>query len=605
MNFFSPIHHLPLRWIGLKNLPAYPIEIRTWADTLFKLLGRQKETLQAKRGLSHTYTIQGHTSTGYEFCFSAQTEKQKDAKMHELLKGVVDHPAGAVSMLHAQVLKPSDEPSKELAGEALNGLFLDDPTQFGLSLTTFDDIYREAEPHLKEWASVLDDVPEATRQFWPMIAGHGLVYNLLILRKLNSAEALRCKATFQSIWTDSLEAARGSGTLYLIDLTLFENLEHARVQGADRFTPATYTLLIQDPVTKALTPAAISVSGHGGARKQYYNPETSSRGAWIYALTAARTSVTVYGIMLGHIYHWHLIPAAMFMTFQNHLPADHPLYPLLDRQSHYLIGFNNTLLLLWSTIAPPTSVHGVRSFLELENQYALGRTFFEDDPKDTLRSLGIREEDFTTNEPWDQYPIVKTMLTVWDATERYVSTYVKTQYPDEASIARDEKLRAWITASGDPEEGNVAGLPEVKDWDSLIHVLTSILYRVTMHGASRLRTSDTPAFTFVSNFPPCLQSIDIPDPQKPLDTQELLARMPKTGTIGEMISFIYIFVFSSPYKPFIPLGGIDTELFSPPVMTNPCNQALKEFREVIAEVIGMRYGTRAPQLFQWPLNIET
>ena len=46
----------------------------------------------------------------------------------------------------------------------------------------------------------------------------------------------------------------------------------------------------------------------------------------------------------------------------------------------------------------------------------------------------------------------------------------------------------------------------------LSEVLTSILYRVTVHGAGSLTPSVNPALSFVSNFPPCLQSADIPEP---------------------------------------------------------------------------------------------
>ena len=28
--------------------------------------------------------------------------------------------------------------------------------------------------------------------------------------------------------------------------------------------------------------------------------------AWLYALQAAKTSITVWGIWLGHVYHWHI-----------------------------------------------------------------------------------------------------------------------------------------------------------------------------------------------------------------------------------------------------------------------------------------------------------
>ena len=76
--------------------------------------------------------------------------------------------------------------------------------------------------------------------------------------------------------------------------------------------------------------------------------------------------------------------------------------------------------------------------------------------------------------------------------------------------------------------------------------------------------------------------------------------MPKTGTIGEMINFYFIFVFSAPYEPFIPLTGIDSKLFFD---NNKCNDALMTYRKQIKQAIGRIQDT--PQIHQLPLNIET
>src|SRR5690606_14683283 len=140
---------------------------------------------------------------------------------------------------------------------------------------------------------------------------------------------------------------------------------------------------------------------------------------WLFALMAARMSVTVYGIWLGHVYHWHMVTAAMQMTMHNHLSAPNPVYQLLAPQSDYLMAFDNVLLLLWSHIAPPTSVSTAGQFLDLSNTFATGRSFFDDDPLPTLQRLGLSESDFTVTTPWDQYPLVPHLLRVWSAAEAY------------------------------------------------------------------------------------------------------------------------------------------------------------------------------------------
>ncbi len=601
MNFFNRIHQLPLYWLGYKNLPAFPIEVSSWIGTLLKLLGRGKETTQAKNGLSKTFTIQSFSASGYDFLFSDKVEKHKENKKKELVEGMKNNLSAAVALLHTEILKNQENGESLNPEEPLSALSLDEPEQFALSLTTFDGIYDEAKPFFRDWSAALKDPDEANRQFWPMIAHHGLAYNLLILEKLSGPTALSAKKDMADVWDNEIETAYQEGNLYRIDMRIFNQATSAKMRGFERFTPATVTLLKRDPQTKALTPFVVTVSNYEDQSKQTYRYGVCSSGSWIYALQAARTAITVYGIIMGHLYQWHLVTAAMQTTMKNHLSDGHPVSKLLLPQSEHLTGFNNILLLIWSSIAPPTSVASSRAFLTLVNNYANGRTFFDDDPKVKLKKLGIEARDFTLTEEWDLYPIVKIMLRVWNATEKFVSSYVQTMFTDDG-IAGDKDLQKWMAASANPKEGNLKGLPEVKDKESLIRVLTSIVYRVSMHGASRLRTSDTPAFTFVANFPPCLQSSVLPDPQKPLPTRELLTYLPKTGTIGEMLDFIYIFVFSSPYTPLIPKGGIDADLW---FTDEACNNALITFRKVIQEVIIERYGAYPPQIFQWPLNIET
>ena len=175
----------------------------------------------------------------------------------------------------------------------------------------------------------------------------------------------------------------------------------------------------------------------------------------------------------------------------------------------------------------------------------------------------------------------------------------------------DEGLRKWMDACGEPEHGNVRGLPEVDTRAELAKVLTSILYRVTVHGAGSLSPSVNPALSWVANFPPCLQRAEIP---------ALDENLPNTGTIGGMTTFYYTFVYSQPYKPLIPKGGPTAD---PHFERQNCKDALIAYRQRIEgfvteygrawnETLARIRGTSAGplpgyaqhQAEQWPLSIE-
>ena len=82
---------------------------------------------------------------------------------------------------------------------------------------------------------------------------------------------------------------------------------------------------------------------------------------------------------------------------------------------------------------------------------------------------------------------------------------------------------------------------------------------------------------------------------------ELLACLPKTGTIASLLTFGTFFVFSAPYVPFIPAGGVSEDLFFP--KGDPRNKGLIAYREALVAFIKSYAPDQA--VGQWPRNIET
>ena len=584
-----PLSRLPLLELGFVNCPAVPYWVDRNGDpdpdhinaTLAALQLRGAEGMPAYAGLGTKYTIDGQTHGAYEF-------------------------------LYGSPLAPG---ATQLA--------LDQPDDFTLSWTTYGDVYEDSQDLVALFAKTLTDTKTATRLFWPTIAGFGLPYYLLVLEKVDDASAKRFAGEFGQVWTDEkLDAIQKKGLLYAIDMSILGSLEPFTARdGTTRFTPGTITLLKQDPQSKELAPAAILLSTPNAGPPRVYG---SKDAAWLYALQAAKTSITVWGIWLGHVYHLHVTTAAMQMTMYNHLPADHKLRPLLDPQSQFLIDFDFVLLTtLFQKISPPTPLSGPLALVKLLDTFAENRTFLDADPHAELKARGLDATAFKKDKDWDRYPLVGWLLEIWKITHEFVKTVVEVNYLNDSDVANDTALQAWMDACGDPLQGNLKGFPAVKTRDDLKKVLTSLLYRVNVHGGGTLTPSVNPTFAFVSNFPPCLQSADILEPGTPVDPiQDLLPRLPHTGTIGGMTTFFYTFVYSQPYVPLIPSKGINADPYFPPSQPQ-CNAALVKFRqdihnfvdtyvtdwnEAIAWLRGQPAGSPPSyaenQYEQWSLNIE-
>ena len=176
------------------------------------------------------------------------------------------------------------------------------------------------------------------------------------------------------------------------------------------------------------------------------------------------------------------------------------------------------------------------------------------------------------------FPCSSEYLTIWDICEDYVKAFVANTYPTDAAVAADTELQTWMANAAKPDHGNIRGLPDLKNRTALIGLLTSQLYRLTAHGVSRLQRSTDPWLTFVANFPPCLQRVDLPAANSSLSTQELLKYLPNVRTIADTLVF-YAFAYSKPYTPLIPKKGSDDELEFPGGRTDPRNKALIEYRD--------------------------
>ena len=79
----SPMLQLPLRELGLKHVPAIPVDTRGMADTLSRLVIRVKQREQALQGLSKTFTIGGSTARAYNFLYGSGAADTKAAAARE------------------------------------------------------------------------------------------------------------------------------------------------------------------------------------------------------------------------------------------------------------------------------------------------------------------------------------------------------------------------------------------------------------------------------------------------------------------------------------------------------------------------------------------
>lgn len=279
-------------------MPAVPVDVAGILDTLVKLGLRANQCEQAYQGLSKTFTIDATTARAHSFLFGAEAaDAKRPAGLRE--RQSVDDPSRRSGRKAQRAVARVAS-----GGDGLTSLALDDPEQWSMSWTRRPP---RRLPHLKEWAATVDvTLPDrATEAFFPNIAGEGLPSTYCCSRGC-AAPMWGHGDGFGSAWTAELDGAADACLPYVIDLRIYETLQPQPVAGPPRFAPSSVVVLVQDAATKALTPELIRVAG-GDNQPKVFSRESAIPSAEVYALQAAKVSLTVYGIWIGHVYHWHIV----------------------------------------------------------------------------------------------------------------------------------------------------------------------------------------------------------------------------------------------------------------------------------------------------------
>ena len=106
----STMLQLPLRELGLKYVPAIPVDPGGMADTVSRLVIRIKQREQALQGLSKMFTISGSTARAYNFLYGSGAADKKAAAAREASHAFLARdPSEIVSGLVGQLKEPHDE----------------------------------------------------------------------------------------------------------------------------------------------------------------------------------------------------------------------------------------------------------------------------------------------------------------------------------------------------------------------------------------------------------------------------------------------------------------------------------------------------------------
>jgi arachidonate 15-lipoxygenase len=176
---------------------------------------------------------------------------------------------------------------------------------------------------------------------------------------------------------------------------------------------------------------------------------------------------------MQHLGSTHMVMEAVGIAAHRQLLPDHPLFRLVQFHLEGTFAVNNSAKT--SLIAPGGVIDKVFS-ARIDVAASLVRKALDNfvlqdcAPAREIRSRGLDDPSAI------EYPYRDDVLPVYAAIERFARAYVGLYYADDAAVAGDTFVQAWVDEVGSSIGGALQGIRGVKTVAALVEWMTNILH---------------------------------------------------------------------------------------------------------------------------------
>ena len=185
---------------------------------------------------------------------------------------------------------------------------------------------------------------------------------------------------------------------------------------------------------------------------------------------------------IHHLMETHLIAEVACIGMHRNLAPEHPLYALLEPHLRECVGINEEargLLLGAGGLVDRSMSAGGRGLVTLIRRAWPSWRWRARTLEADLAGRGL-----ASREVLPEFPYREDARAVHGALRRYVAGFVGEVYREDAEVAQDPELQAWLRELGDPDGGTIGGLPQLRDIEALVDFLAELLFKLTaQHGA--------------------------------------------------------------------------------------------------------------------------
>ena len=272
----------------------------------------------------------------------------------------------------------------------------------------------------------------------------------------------------------SLAAALDDGRVFAVDFTFLHGAPTTKYLGRQKYLCGARGLFATAP--GPLRPVAIQLEPGGTV----FTPADGA--AWTMARYCLQVADANVHETMEHLGSTHLVMEAVGVAARRNLASVHPLARLLE--PHLVGTFTINHSAKTSLVAPEGVIDRVfAARIDVAAslcRVALDRFSLQDRaPSFELASRGVDDRTRLT-----EYPYRDDVTAVYGALQRFVDAYVRIYYADDATVAGDTELRAWVDEVASPIGGALRNVRPVQTVAELVTWMTNILHTASIQHAA-------------------------------------------------------------------------------------------------------------------------
>ncbi len=337
---------------------------------------------------------------------------------------------------------------------------------------------------------------------------------------------------------DSLAKAIAEQRLYIADYAVLEGIPTGTTRDIPKYICAPMALFAAAS-DRRLRPIAIQLG---------QSPDAAMFGpsdGWLWRMAMQLVQVADANVHEGiyHLGRTHMVMEVMKVCMERNFDEKHPLFRLLHPHFETTLAINHSAKT--SLIAPDGTVDHcfaptIEAFGGVVKKALDTYPISTATPIHDLESRGLMNDEVLDNPYRDDAKLV------WEAVVSFVDEYIQGAYPDDAAVAADTELAAFVREVGANDGGRLVDVPEPKTREQLRDLIAKIVW-IAGPGHSAVNFAQYPFMGYVANMNGAAFA-PIPTPETPDEAAELTKMLPPLRIAMEGVVMIYFLSHMRPTK---------------------------------------------------------